>query len=258
MPDHLANSSPDELYEAHLSFIERTAQRACRRMPFSREEREDFVSYVHVKLMEDGYRRVVKFKGRRGAKITTYLTTVIRRLLQDRLDSKWGKWRPSQAARRHGEVGILLDQLLTREGYSEEEAIRLLQTNHHVELSWQELSAIAAEIPQRAGRDDEAAMRHLANQPERADRLIEVRRLRRRRAVVLALLEEALAELEPEDRLIMKLLGCHTVAAIARRLGRDQKRLYREIDRLKERLRRALEGRGVTASEIADLLESAE
>jgi len=65
-------------------------------------------------------------------------------------------------------------------------------------------------------------------------------------------LDAAVAGLEPQDAVLLRLRFIEglQVSAIARTLRLDQKSLYRRIDRLKARLRAALEAQGFSVADI--------
>jgi RNA polymerase sigma factor (sigma-70 family) len=246
--------SPEEVFLEHLELIERTASRACRRRRLGPAETEDFVSQVKVKLIEDDYAVLRKFRGK--SRVSTYLITVINNYSLDYLDHLYGKWRPSAEARRQGPVAVILDRLLTRDGYSFDEACQILTTNLGVECDWRELDQIAARLPPRSPRQSEGeeSLRHLPAPDGRPDRRFFAKELDSEKRRILILLHEALETLPAADRLIVKLRCRLTVAEIARRLHREQKPLYRRIDGILGQLRRDLEAKGVTAAEVAELL----
>ena len=71
-----------------------------------------------------------RFEGR--SSLTTYITVVVQRLFLDRRNRLWGKWRPSAEARRLGPTAVLLERLVSRDGWSAEQALETLRVNHGV------------------------------------------------------------------------------------------------------------------------------
>ena len=69
-------------------------------------------------------------------------------------------------------------------------------------------------------------------------------------------LEDCLAELELEDRLILRMHyeSGLTVATIAKTLGLQQRQLYTRRDRCLRQLRRALQSRGLEAESVLEAL----
>lgn len=254
----MANLPPDQLFLDHLDHIEWVATHFARKAGFSKEEIEDFVSHVKLRLIEDDYAIIRKFQGKSSFK--TYLTVVIRRLFLDYLDHKWGKWRPSAEAERQGDLAVRLEKLLHRDGCSLDEAYEILRTNDHLEITRQELADLAAKLPRRNPRppkEGEEVLDTLVYQgldpekqalnEERAARLQEV----------LGILKEVLAGYPDEDVLLVKMRATHKVSDIARILRLEQKPLYRRLEKIFKSLREDLEARGVRPEEIKEILGSA-
>ena len=63
----------------------------------------------------------------------------------------WGRWRPSACARRAGPAGVLLDQLLTRDAVSLDEA--LARVRERYDVSELELRSLVVKIPVRTRAD---------------------------------------------------------------------------------------------------------
>lgn len=241
----------ESIYRAHESRIEAAIAFACRRQSLRDDEADDFASLVKLRLIEDDCRVLRAFEGR--SSVSTYLTTVVLNLARDYRIRKWGRWRPSAAAKRLGTTGIRLDTLLHRDGYSLLEATEILRNNFGVDLSATEIADLAAQLPVRGKRwfEGEEALAGMAG-AERADRaLVEGEReeaLRRAGEV----LQQALDTLAPEDRLILKLrfMEGATVASIARSFGVEQRPLYTRIYNAIDRLRARLEAAGVDAATV--------
>lgn len=249
----------EDLFLAHLPHIDKVVTHFCRRHHFRAEECQDFRSHVHLKLIEDDYAVFRKFQGR--SSLETYLTTVVSNLMKDYLNHLWGKWRPSTEAQRLGPTAILLELLLVREGLSFDEAVQVMQINHKVEKSWQELADLAAQLPIRTIRivEGEDGLPDLPAR-ERADGPIadEERQARMRKA--LEVLTEARQALPAEDRLILRMMldDRLTVAQVARTLHLDpkqEKQLYRRIQKIYKELRETLERYGIKKEDIDDLFD---
>ncbi len=251
-----AVSNPDEeLFLSQLPLIERVVRSLRHRHGLTAEEAEDLASQVKLKIVDDDYGVLRRFQGK--SELSTYLTTVVHNQFKDFQIQKWGKWRPSAAAKRLGMVAVKLDQLLHRDGRTVAEAVAILTTNHRVAQTRQELEALAARLPQRPPR------RFVGE--ERLARLgaadgVEERVVNQERAATAARVEaamtQALAELPPEDRLILKLHfeDGFTVAAIAAALHLEQRPLYSRKERCLKQLRAALEGAGLEGQEVAEIL----
>jgi RNA polymerase sigma factor (sigma-70 family) len=251
--------TPKQLFLAHLPHIEKVVAYLWRKHHFRKEECEDFRSDIHLKMIKDDYAVFRKFQGRSSLK--TYLTTVVSNEMRDYLRHLLGKWQPSAEAKRLGEVAIRLEKLL-REGRSFDEAVRILQTNHKVEKSWQELYELAVRLPDwhpRPPIDGEKGLDDLPAPGDRADSPSIQKEREARRQQALAALMQARTVLAAEDRFILKMHGDgFTVARIARTLGyneKQEKQLYRRIQRIFRELREELERRGFSKDDIDDIFD---
>src|ERR1044071_2387248 len=116
---------------ASLATIASLIQIVARRHRLSAADAEEFASTVHLRLIEHDYAVIRKFRG--GSSLRTYLTVVIARLCLDFRASSWGRWRPSQGARRLGPVAVALERLMVRDGLTFDEACTSLSTRGEVD-----------------------------------------------------------------------------------------------------------------------------
>ena len=248
--------NPEERFLANVPTIERIASFYCRRMHMSEADTEDFVGYVKVELIDGDYAIIRKFEER--SSFTTYLTTVIHRLLYQHRTKEWGKWRPSAEAKRMGDVAIALERLTTRDGYSLSEAMTMMTTGNPPAASKRELEAIALRLPTRAPRPmlvtEETAQDLIVadDDPSDGPASREREQLARRAASVL---DEIMNSFEAEDRLILKMRfwSAQRIADIAGTLHLDAKKTYKRIEKLLGKVRSALERAGIGRKEIDDL-----
>jgi RNA polymerase sigma factor (sigma-70 family) len=250
-PYPMERAAAEALFVSQLDVIERVIASACGRHHVTAPDAQDFSSHVKLKLIDSDYAVLRKFQGR--SSLHTYLKIVIERLFLDYRISAWGKWRPSAEARRAGPLGVLLEQLLTRDGHSFNEASQLMMSDHRVSVTRADLERIAATLPARAPRrfesDDGLAV--IASGAPAADDLIEARRLS-------AALRRSLNHLNPQEQLILTLRfeDGRSVKEIAATLHLDQKKLYPRVESLLSRLRAMLEGDGIDASAAMRLVET--
>ncbi|HKH44782.1 MAG TPA: sigma-70 family RNA polymerase sigma factor [Thermoanaerobaculia bacterium] len=253
------SDTPRQLFLAYLPFIKQVATHVCRRHGFSREDTDEFVSLAQVKLIEDDYAIFRKYKEK--SKLSTYLNVVIQNLFRDHLNHLWGKWRPSQEAKRLGPLAIQLERLMSRDRLSFNEACETLRTNHHVEASVEELAELAAKLPHRAPPRRMESEETLENHPSQEltpDERLESQEAEARWQEIIEILKDVLKQLPAEDALLVKMSCELKVSEIARQLKLDQKPLYRRLEKILNALRQELERRGVRADEVRGLLGAPE
>jgi RNA polymerase sigma factor (sigma-70 family) len=250
--------SGESMFLAHLDVIDRVTAFVAARNHLAAADADDFRSHVKLKLIEDDYAILIKFKGR--SSLRTYLTVVIQRLFLDYRISAWGKWRPSAEAKRAGAVAMLLEQLQTRDGHTFEESCELLRAKHGVHASRAELEAIAARLPARIRKrfESDDVLETVADAGPSVDVLVVERERASTASQVDGALKAVMSSLDPQDRLILALRfeDGRTVADIAGLLRLDQKGLYRRLERLLAQLRTALEARGIQSSAVVEMFES--
>jgi len=237
--------------------IEKAVAFVCRRYRFRDEHAEEFNSLVNVKLVENDYAVLRAFKGR--SSLATFLSSVIQHLALDYCNHVWGKWRASAEAERLGPLAVALEQLLYREGHTFDEALAILG-NKHEGVTRASLHAIFEQLPQRAPKrhdvpiDEAEPVARVGLESVESRVLADERRILARR--VSDFVSAQLASLPDEDRLVMQLRFEQemSVAQIARMLGREQKLLYRVIEKREKELGAGLRGAGFTPSELMDLI----
>jgi RNA polymerase sigma factor for flagellar operon FliA len=249
--------TPEATYLENLRTIERIASFVAHRNHLKPDEATEFVQEVRVRLLDQDYAIIRKYEGR--SSFSTYLTTVILRLCQQWRVEQWGKWRPSAEAKRLGDKAIILERLLTRDGYTFDEAIKELTTPGSSQYTRTELEAIYVRLPLRSPRPmfvpEEAAPEVFAIHSDADDRVEMDDRKRAARNVVAAF-DRLLESMEPEDRLILRLRFWQGLKApeIAQRLHIEPKKFYKRLDRLVKVMRQALEEAGITKKDVGMLL----
>lgn len=247
--------SAEDLLVRELPTVAGIVRGLAARYRLEPDERDDVLSWVHVKLVEDDYAVLRKFEGR--SSLRTYLGVVIANLFRDYRIRKWGRWRPSAVARRAGDVGVRLERLVDRDGHSLDQAIRILRSAGPIGMTDRELFELAASFPERGrprvesvgGDIDRTAGDATAEQGLASSELAA------RTGMITQALQRALDGLGAEDRLILKLKFWEdfTVADIARTLHLEQRPLYRRVNRLLEELRGSLRGEGFTLDDVRGL-----
>jgi RNA polymerase sigma factor for flagellar operon FliA len=249
--------NPEDTYLQHLRTIERIAAFVARRHHLEASEAEEFVQEVRVRLLDDDYAIIRKFEGR--STFSTYLTTVIGRLFAQWRVEQWGKWRPSAEAKRLGDKAVTLERLLSRDGFTLSEAVRVLTTPESSSYTIGELEAIYLRLPSRNPRpvvvSEENVPDVVTVEADAYDRMEACDRARVLRSAVRTI-DELINRMDAEDRLIlqMRFWDALRVPDIARTLHLDQKKLYKRLDRLFLVLRRELESAGVSQEDVAGFL----
>lgn len=229
----------------------------CRKNGVWGDDAEDFASLARMKVVEGDYAVLRSFRGECALK--TYLATVVVQRFHEWVRERRGRWRPSAAALRIGPPAPELEALIYRDGCRLSEAAERLRSAGRTTASDAELARMLASLPIRGSmRPEEVGDAALAVRPaaERADGRVRAAEVETERAALLAALDRALATLETEDALIVRLRfgDGRSVADIARGLGLDQRMLYRRLNRLRDELRGALEESGVSRQEVRDVL----
>ena len=249
--------SPEDLYLQNLRSIERIAAFVARRNHLNADEASEFTQEVRVRLLDDNYAVIRKFEGR--SSFTTYLTTVIVRLFHQYRVEQWGKWRPSAEAKRLGDKAITLERLVTRDGFTFDEAVKVLTTPAGSPYTLPELEAIYLRLPHRGPRpvviSGEVSPDAAAVDAEAEDRVETADRQRSARKAATAI-DGLMESMDAEDRLIlqMRFWDALKVPDIAQRLHVEQKKVYKRLDRLFGVMRSALEQAGVGKAELGTLL----
>lgn len=240
---------------SNLNLIEQVCSSICSRNGVYGDDAEEFNAEVRLKLLDQDYAVFRKF--RNTSTLTTYLTAVINNLFRDYRIKKWGKWRPSAKAKKLGQTAVLLETLISRDGYSQDQACTMLRQRGATALDPKKLAKIAAQLPMRPRRriEGEEGLARVAA-PERTNgAVIEGERVSALESAEVAL-RSALATLPDEDQVIIKLqyFEGFTVADIARALHLKQKPLYERIKKNLKQLRHSLERQGVN-SHVLELIQ---
>lgn len=238
-----------------LDLINQIVRTVGRRRHLSAAEREDFASFVHLRMVDDDYAILRKFQNR--STLWTYLAAVIERLSLDFCAEKWGRWRPSAMAERIGPVAVLIERLVNRDSHSLDEALEILRTNHDVSVSDGELRKIWEQLPLRMRNTEvgEEAAQELASNDsseaaiDEAARRDGIERLQRTLAA-------AFAQIAAQDRVLIALRFDQDLSMvdIAKLTGSSVPTLHRRLDKSVKQLRLAMTQAGFDPREIANLI----
>lgn len=255
----LEQLNPEAILVENLAFIEKVAAITCRQHGLKGVEAEDFSTWLKIRLIEDDYSVIRKFRGEAG--IRTYLTPVIQRQFFAYLREVRGRWRPSAAAERLGPPADELEALVYRDGYALPQAGEKLRTEGRTTLSNTELARLLAQLPRREPlRPTEVSSEVVLDEApgsSRADEHVAAAEADARHGDLMARLGRALERLSGEEQLIVRMYfqDGRSVADVARALGLEQKPLYRRLPRLQERLREYLGEEGVSWPSVSAVLD---
>lgn len=253
MPDTM---DPAKLFLEHLPWIEKVAGVVCRKHGVWGDEAEDFASVAKLKLMENDYADIRKFRG--DCQLTTYLATLVVRRFHEYARERWGRWRNSAAAQREGQLARDLEMLVHRDGCTLAQAGEQLRNAGKTELSDAALARMLAKLPARQplrAIEVGAPLLDTAPAAERTDERVGSAELDQHRSTLLVALFRVMEQLPPEERHILRMhfADGRSVADVARALRLEQKPLYRRINQLKDQVRRNLELCGVSADDVREL-----
>jgi len=247
-----------ELLTANLALIERAIAFAARRYRLDANGAEEFASVVKLRLVENDCGILRAYEGR--SSFATFISIVVQRMALDYRIHTWGKWHVSAEAKRLGPLAIELEQLLHRDGRNIDEALVILRSRNDG-LSRESLTALAAQLPERAPRRREVAIdeaESVTAQSAAVDERVVAGERRKVSERVSAVMSAIISRLPEDEGLILQLRfeGGMTVAQIARALQLDQKLLYRRIERWMRDIRGELERSGIASRDVLDLIGS--
>jgi RNA polymerase sigma factor for flagellar operon FliA len=239
----------------HLDLIAQIVRTVGRRRHLSVAERDDFASFVNLRLVEDDYAILRKFQNR--SSLWTYLAAVIERLSLDFCVEKWGRWRPSAMAERLGPIAVVLERLVTRDAHTVDEAIEIVRTHHDAGLTYTQLRTMWDQLPPRlrATEVGEEAADALSSD-DTADARIEDAA---RRAAVERLqraLHAAFDQIAAQDRVLIALRFDQdlSIVDIAQLTGSSVPTLHRRLDKSVKQLRAALAAAGIDPRDVRNLI----
>jgi RNA polymerase sigma factor (sigma-70 family) len=243
----------EELFLSELARIERVIAWVCARRCLRSADAEDFGSAVKLRLIENDYEVLAKFRGR--SSLGTYLAAVINRLYLDYQAQRFGKWRPSAEARRLGPLALRLESLLYRDGLTFEEACGVLESEQRA--SREELHELRLKVPRRNPRRASGEEPEPIEPPEGAASVERAERQALAERTFLAI-RRSLQRLPARDRILLRLHidGGLSVQQVARALGEEPRALYRRKEAALEQLRGGLAAEGIGRQELYELLSA--
>lgn len=241
------------LYSEHADTIESVLAYTRRAHRLSADDGDEFTSWARLRLLEDDCAVLRKFG--RMSSFKAFIVVVINRLFLDWRIKEWGKWRPTPMARRLGPVAVELERLVLRDRLEYGHATQLLISKGFA-ASERECDAAWEQLRRRAYRM-RVSSDLLLELPSDVPDPIVVRERKQLMQRVVQAMNEAIAQLPPDDQLIFK-MRYHdgvTVARIAKLIDADQKRLYRRFEQIEQQLRAGILARGLAQDDIRELFQ---
>jgi DNA-directed RNA polymerase specialized sigma24 family protein len=230
----------EELILQHRGHILQVVRDLGRRHHLAAAEREEFEGRAFHALERNDFELLRAFDGR--STWNTYLTLVVTREFHAYQALLWGSWRPSAVARRLGPAGVLLEELVRRDGLTLEDAFEVMRSGHRVDLPRYRLLHAARVL----GLSDSTRLPPVTNDAPDDE-------------VIQGLLQGLLAQLPPEDRLMLTLRyrDGQPLTTVARVLQRDVRPVERRLEQVEMTLRRALAGAGIPEAHVQRVLQPA-
>lgn len=244
----------DVLDHETLQLIQKTIRSVGRRLQMSAVETEDFAGVVWLKLLDRDYRVLRRHKNR--SSLATFLFAVILNAGRDYRNACWGKWRPSAAALRLGDLAVRLEQLNHRDGYSEEEAA-ILVSNENPGASLEDMRELQALLPQRTKRRSVGTSALVAvGTSGGVEAKLRASRYRDASSRVREALRASLLALDTVERRMVeeRFSKGRKFSEIARDLGIEQSQIYRKAKSCLAKLKLALRGHGVDTQDVKDVV----
>lgn len=245
---------PEELLLRSLPLLQSVVSAAAKRWRLEKEDAEDLLSEVQIKLLENGCEALRSCED--AARLRAFLATTVARHWLDRRNHEWGKWRPCAEAKRQGPDGELLDRWISRDGLPLDQVVEKAR-QHGIPWDRAEIERRAALFPFRAKRrqeTDEGLEARPAAEDSPEEALVATERAEQR-ALALRLVGEETATWPPEEILMLRaFLRGHTITAISQQLQVPRRPLYRQFEAFFVRLRRRLEQRGFGSAEAREIL----
>ena len=207
MRDYLwCKNNPKAYLVKHLPVIDAAIKVACRRHEILDDQAEEFASHTKLKLIENDYHLIRSFQGK--SSFRTYLFTVINRIFIDWLRMMKGRWRPSEYAKRLGQMGIKLEELMARKKLSYQEACYAIKINHGVNIDSREFRKLADKISKQLStnpRQVDIPLEKINNSESTLKDPVIDKNSQEIREKIVSIIKDVSESLEANDKLILKM-----------------------------------------------------
>lgn len=236
---------------SHVETIKHAACKVAHGFGYSPEDTEDFCQAAQVYLLEKPQILEDFRGGEDGCTLTGYLIGVLRNYALDLYRHIVGKWHSSAKAKRLGPEAEYLEALRYRDHLEPELAISRLLVKFPG-LTRQKALELDEQLRSRGLREwvGDGPLERIAASSH-ADDALEQHELEKIERRVQKALQEALAELEVGDRVMVRAIfgKGQSIKDFAQFQGIKQRQMYSRFDRLRASLRKRLESQGITAED---------
>ena len=243
------------MHDDRLERIRLTTIRVARRRGIRPSHYPDLVQDVFVHLLEHRPQWLSASPIHDGA-----LWPLLDSFAIQWLGNRFGRWRPSAAARALGKTAIDLERLVVRDGWTRADAVEAVLVSSDGTIRREALQATADTLrlvprPRDVALDGTSgagATPCLSNAPD-----LDAMASAAREALATAL-EGALRDVGEEDQRILRLKFARemTMAEIAAALGMPPGGVQKRYERLRRRLRANLESQGISLADVNAALEA--
>ncbi|NVN99091.1 MAG: sigma-70 family RNA polymerase sigma factor [Geobacteraceae bacterium] len=115
-----------------------------------RLDKDELFVQVIDHLKEDEFRRLRNFRG--TSSLTTYITTIVNRLLVDLIRQRVGRSRAKERSERYGDLGQKVYELLVMERVTAHEAVEILVSKYDIIVTFDQIQEIRDVMFGRSGR----------------------------------------------------------------------------------------------------------
>lgn len=241
-------------FESNLSITDEIIKKYCYRHNVVGDEADECNSYVYEKIIENDYQKIREFNGKSSYK--TYMTTVIPRILIDRMRSG-GRWRPSQKALRIGKEAVILEELVFKKKYSFEQAYNTLTTNHNISIERERAYEIITLLQRKRLTSASPGKQEItdnepdgkAPSPDEAAIINETSKIKEQ---LDAIIEEIRNFLSNEDRLLLRMRFEDNIkiSEIARVLKKDRDDIDRKLKAILTNFKSEILSRNISIDDI--------
>lgn len=256
--------SPAEILKQKVPLIDRIVLQVGRKNGLDTNACEEFRGVVYERLIENDYRILRQHRGAEVA--TSYLILVIRNLYSDFYRSQKGRWRPSAAAKRAGEVGVILDELLNKKKLSFEEAYQTIRSQYlnqgGTPPDRESIAEIAGQLKARPrpsvttpGHEILEAVAVETATPADAFHKTELGGIRQQ---ISRIIRDAMTDMSSELLLVFRMVfeDDHSISSVARVIGKKRAWVDNQIKQELQRIRQRLNHAGIADEDAVEVLNN--